>query len=708
MKSGKGSQTKRTRREAKSPGKIRQDRKAFQAGKTKTGRELSNPESLRKFSNLKLEKSREKTSSRAARRRWVEHLLKSERGFVAAALDILACLAVVLDRNGRIILFNRECEKVIGYSFEEVKNRCVWNFLIAAEERDAVKQIFRTINRGMSPNSYENYWVAKNGTRRLISWSHTAIADENGAVEYIIATGIDITEHKQNEMALASEREKLAVTLRSIGDGVITTDTKGRVVLLNQVAEKLTGWPQEDAVGRPLVEVFNIVNEKTQQPCANPVEKVLKSGKAASLANHTLLIARDGTERIIADSAAAIHDPNSKVHGVVLVFRDITDKQRIDQELQRTEKLESLSILAGGIAHDFNNLLTAVLGNISFAKMLSNPKSEMFESLEEAEEAVLRAKDLTQQLLTFSRGGLPIKKTASIADLVKDSASFVLRGSKAKAQFHFPEELWPVEVDEGQMHQVIQNMFINADQAMPEGGVIKISVENAFINAEQGLPIAPGNYIKLSIKDQGEGIPEEYRSKIFDPFFTTKEKGSGLGLAVCHSIIKKHNGHISLESEPGAGTTFHIYLPAAEKTIPAKEESGSVSISGKGRILVMDDEKSVRDTAGRMLKGIGYDVTFAKDGNEAIQLFFQAQEQGQPFDTIIMDLTIPGGMGGKNAVKKLLSLDPKIKVIVSSGYSNDPVMAEFKKYGFAGVITKPYAIKELSRVLHKVLKTEQD
>ena len=324
--------------------------------------------------------------------------------------------------------------------------------------------------------------------------------------------------------------------------------------------------------------------------------------------------------------------------------------------------------------------------------------------LAEAESTCMKTRDLTQQFLTFSRGGAPIRKTTSIAEVLKDSAIFALRGSNVRCEFSIPDNLWPVEVDQGQMNQVINNIVINADQAMPNGGIVRICGENIAIGAEPGLPLQTGTYIRVSIEDQGFGIPQENLGQIFDPYFTTKHGGSGLGLAAVYFIIKKHDGHIIAESEVGVGTTFRIYLPASPgKMCAVKEEEKEHPITGEGRALVMDDEKYIRDLTAEMLSSIGYKVTTAIDGVEAIELYKEAIASGNPFDAVILDLTVPGGMGGRETIQNLIEIDSKVKAIVSSGYSNDPIMADFKEYGFKGVIAKPYKTRELGEVLHKVI-----
>jgi PAS domain S-box-containing protein len=382
---------------------------------------------------------------------------------------------------------------------------------------------------------------------------------------------------------------------------------------------------------------------------------------------------------------------------------DITERRRLEEELVRTQKLEYLGTLAGGLAHDFNNLLTSILGNVYLAKMDARPGDGIYERMEAAERAAERAQSLTQQLLTFSRGGAPLKKTLAIKGVVRDNASFALHGSKSKCEFSIPGDLWTIEADEGQLGQVINNLVINADQAMPEGGIVKISCRNTSLKRASGLPLPPGNYVMISVTDRGIGIPPENLGKVFDPYFTTKQKGSGLGLATTYSIIKRHRGHITVESTPGRGTAFSLYLPAADRVMPKEPSEPGTMNSGHGNILIMDDDEMVRDAAGQVLTRLGYTVAYARDGAEAITAYEQARAAGRPFDAVIMDLTIPGGMGGKDAVKRLREIDPAVKAIVSSGYSNDPVMAHYAEYGFNGVVSKPYTIKKLNDAIQKVL-----
>jgi PAS domain S-box-containing protein len=517
----------------------------------------------------------------------------------------------------------------------------------------------------------------------------------------------DFTQRNRAERALAEESERLLVTLRSIGEGVIATDEQGRIVLMNRVAEQLTGWGQAEARGVELERVFRIVSEGTREPCTNPSERILAKSEGAvglGIANGTVLIARDGTERAVSDCGAPIRDRNTKVIGTVLVFRDVTDQRRIASELQRMDKLESIGVLAGGIAHDFNNILTVICGNVSMLHVLARGHADMLERLTSAEHALARARGLTHRLLTFAKGGAPAKRTTSIAELLKDTISFGLVGSRSRCELHVPAAgIWSVDVDEGQIAQVVQNLLLNADQAMPGGGVIQVAVENVDVAiATPALPV--GRYVRISISDRGVGIPRERQSRIFDPYFTTKPGGSGLGLAICASILRNHQGSITVNSEPGSGTTFHAYLPASEKDVEFDAGTDGAAIpAGKGTILVLDDDPDVRATLNTMLKWLGYGVTLASSGEEAIALWSQAAEQGAPFSALILDLVVPGAMGGKEVMRQLAAASPDVKAIVVSGYSDDTVIAQYEAYGFRAAIPKPFTIEMLAETLCRVL-----
>lgn len=388
---------------------------------------------------------------------------------------------------------------------------------------------------------------------------------------------------------------------------------------------------------------------------------------------------------------------------VIALVRNITDKKNSDEELLKLEKLNSIGTLAGGVAHDFNNMLTIILGNISLLKTDVNPKDKISKKLSNLERAVYQAKALTKQLLTFAKGNSPLKKVTYINDLIRESATLSLSGSNVACKMYIPKDLWPVEIDIGQISQVINNLVINSYQSMPNGGVITIRCKNIKLMDNEIISLPAGKYVSMAIKDQGCGISKDNLLKIFDPYFTTKETGSGLGLASAYSIVKKHNGHIIVKSKVSKGSIFQIYLPACDAVPLEIEEVTSHIVYGNHKILVMDDEVDIRNILQDMLNYLGYKVELSSDGLSALGLYKKALLSGDPFDAVIMDLTIPGGMGGEETIKHLLKLDPKVKAIVSSGYSSGDVISSFRDYGFKGAINKPYTIEELSNELSRVL-----
>lgn len=513
----------------------------------------------------------------------------------------------------------------------------------------------------------------------------------------------DISAIKELEHLLRDEREQLMVTLRSIGDAVITTDLDRRIILMNRVAEKLTGWRLAEARGRDVCDILNLIDGNTGAPACNPLDQAINQGVILELAENTILRSRNGQEFRIADSASPIRDDKSEIIGGVLVFRDVTTREQMQDEVLKLRKLESVGRLAGGIAHDFNNLLTGIMGNIELSTLQLAPEQKnILENLTKAFNASRRAADLTQRLLTFAKGGEPIKAAAAIDEIIKDSAEFPLLGSKISLSLSLPDDLWSVEVDAGQISQVIQNLVINSVQAMADGGTIFINCKNINPNSPElvGLPLKPGPYIKISIRDQGCGIDPGLHEKIFDPFFTTKSEGSGLGLSVIHSIIKKHNGYIGVQSQPDLFAEFNIFLPALGMILekPQKTIDNSEPPVVSSRILVMDDEKLVREILADILTTVGYEVVAVADGQQALELYHQ-----QKFAAVIMDLTIPGGMGGRETLEFLKDFDPQVKAIVSSGYANDPIIAEYEKYGFCGFLNKPYIVEDLLKLLKRVL-----
>ena len=512
-----------------------------------------------------------------------------------------------------------------------------------------------------------------------------------------------VVERQRAEESLAREKELLSVTLCGIGDGVISTDCAGALLLLNRRAEELTGWPAEEALGRNLAEVFRVKDAGSGAFLHDLVPVTLAAPHGLALPRNNLLACRGGQEVAIELNATTVTNAAGTIIGVVVVFRDITGRLALEDEYLKRQKLESVGVLAAGIAHDFNNLLTAIMGNISMARQLAADRERCEERLLAAEKASYRAGDLTRHFMSFTKGGVPIRKLSSVALLIQDAVDLALTGSNVKCDIRRQSGLWPVEINESQITEVLHNLIINACQAMPDGGLLDIHCGNTVLGEGQPVPLKPGNYVTISVADQGGGIPSELLPKIFDPYFTTKETGNGLGLAVVYSVLQKHDGHISVESVCGEGTTFHLYLPASEKTVPAPVPVGELLRKGQGRVLLMDDEEMVLEAGSEMLRLLGFQVESAVDGAEMLEKYRTAMERGDRIDAVILDLTIPGGMGGAEAVTHLLQLDPQARAIVSSGFDHNPVMADYAAHGFRGVVSKPYTIVTLERAIHNVV-----
>jgi PAS domain S-box-containing protein len=525
-----------------------------------------------------------------------------------------------------------------------------------------------------------------------------------------------IREKQAIHWELEQSQKRYKYLVENSPDIIYTLDDQGRFSFVNDAFERLLGVKREQVIGKHYSQVISDQDIKKSEHVFNE----RRTGERASSGVELhLRRPREGEKNNGSGSKPGVpveiksqgiydrepHDKDKTFLGTYGVARDIRDRKLLEEHLQQEEKMEAVGRLAGGIAHDFNNFLAAVVGNVALAKIHAQPGEEIYNRLEEMERAALRARALTQQLITFAQGGVPVRMPGTLPDLIRDASTFVLRGSNVRCKYHFPDDLWWAEFDQGQIIQVIQNLVINADQAMPEGGVVNVEAANVTVTGSYRLPLKPGRYIRLMIEDSGCGIPKEHLNKIFDPFFTTKNDGTGFGLATAYSILKNHDGYLYAESELGKGTRFFLFLPATDgKNEKTREPSEQRLRSGKGRILVMDDDDNLRDIYARLLTHLGYAPTVVGDGEEALSRYSQAKETGTPYAAVIMDLTVPGAMGGKEAVRRLLEIDPKAVAIISSGYSNDPVMANFKDYGFKDVIGKPFTAQTLSAVLWKALK----
>lgn len=626
--------------------------------------------------------------------------LKENEARFRILMDSIESIIYVADMDTYEVLFiNAYAKKLLG----DITGKICW----------------QTIQQGQDgPCSFctNKYLLNTDGSPKgLYSWEfQNTITDQwfyinDRAIQWIdgrivrLEIAIDITERKEAEQKLEEEREQLAVTLGSIGEGVITTNIDYEIALMNEIAEKHTGWDSDEAIGMSLFDVFKMIDEKDRTPMSF-IPDLSDDQYNISFIDNAILIAKNGEEKHITVTVSPIRTNDENTIGFVIVFRDISDQIKTENELMKIKKLESVGVLAGGIAHDFNNILSSIIGSVDLSLKDLNLSEKTNNLLNETLKASYRAKDLTQQLLTFSKGGQPIKETASIEEVIKDSAKFVLHGDTTTCQFDFSEDLWLVNADKGQISQVIQNLIINASHAMPHGGTIHVKCRNTTPDEmKENYLSTEHRYVKIEISDQGIGIPTDMIDKIFDPYFTTKSQGSGLGLAITHSIITKHGGYIFANSTPDIGTTFTLYLPASDKELKSLEEKTENNQTFKKlKILVMDDDAQLLELFKLMLEDLGHKVSLSIDGKSAIQTFIKARNDGSMFDLIIMDLTIPGGMGGMDAFKEIRKIDQEVKVIVSSGYSNDPTMANYRDHGFSAALPKPFNFSAISKVLIEI------
>jgi PAS domain S-box-containing protein len=560
-------------------------------------------------------------------------------------------------------------------------------------------------------------------------------------------------------VSLRESERRLADIIDFLPDATFAIDRDGTVIAWNRAMEEITGIKAESILGKGDYE-YSLPFYGTRRPILvdlafrfnDEIEKkyhfVKREGDVLLAEAHVPV---KDEYRELWGKAGPLYDSRGNVVGAIESIRDITERKQAEEELRqyrghleklveertielkganeklrqemadrikmeeellRAHKLESVGILAGGIAHDFNNLLAAIMGYVELAKSCVHPGDVVYQTLARAEKSCLRASELTKQLITFSKGGAPLRRWMSLPELLRDLCDRDLRGSNIRCDLSLPNNLWPVFADEGQLRQVVHHLLQNAMEAMPEGGVITVRALNRTVSEYDELPLKDGRYVAWSVEDHGVGITEENLTKVFDPYFTTKDrydtKGMGLGLAICYSVIKRHKGLITVVSEPGSRTSFTIYLPAAipegaAEAVAKGDTDRRDIVEGatvrKGRILVMDDEKIVRDLMKLMLDQLGYDVEIAKDGDEAIALYKNAKELSQPFAMVILNLTIRGGMGGEFAIKKLLQIDPHVKAIAVSGYIDDHVLMNFREHGFKGAISKPFTLEKLGNVL---------
>ncbi len=653
-----------------------------------------------------------------------------------------ALIVVNLDRKIEIV--NNALLVMLGYTEHELLGK--HPEVIIGKFTSGDDSVTRLLRSGIV-SDFGTYFRKKNGESIPISLSWSVLRNHENKLSGIVFIGRDISEREKNqqelqkareelerrieertqelrianeqlqekikqqlkfETQLAAEKEWLSVTLRSIGDGVITTDSDGCIISMNPAAEHLTGWFQKDAVGKQINDIYICQNDtnSSEVPAVHALSILMQESCNSPVNNHSTVVTKDGLRFKVAEQAAPIFDSTGNKVGYVIAIRDITERIVLEEELFKAKKLESINLLAGGIAHDFNNLLTSIVTNLFMAKMELPPNEETSQLITNAEKAAFRASNLTKQLLIFSKNCTPPREKISVKEFIESSIGFYLSNSKSDYKLEFGEALKKIVIDRGLFDQVLSNIINNADEAMPDGGIIIVDAHNYDLKPPHNLPIKSGSYVKISISDTGEGIDKTIIHRIFDPYFTTRNASNGLGLTSAFAIVQKHGGHITVESTRYRGTVFNVFLPASEEPhTEADDKSSSLPLSDYN-ILLMDDEETIRLSIKKVLKHLGYDCVLTESGEQALQAVKEHLVKNVKFKAIILDLTIHGGKGAIEIVDELRKIDPETRIIVSSGYANDKVITDYQKYGFHAAITKPYTIENLADVLSRMTRND--
>jgi len=635
------------------------------------------------------------------RRRAERDLAASERKY-RLLHESMRDACVTVDMTGRLREFNSAYTEMLGYSREELLEMTYvditpqkWH---SFEAKIVAEQI---MPRGYS-DVYEKEYRRKDGSVFPVELRTFLIRNELGDPEFMWAIVRDMTDRKRMEEMLRQSEAFVRNILNTVDEGFIVIDRDYRILTANRAFCSQLNMACDEVTGRHCYEI----SHRRRRPCFEEgeecaVRKVFDTGESQlSVHRH-----EDGDRTILVETKAfPMTDGEGNVTAVIEAITDITENHLLEEERLKSQKLESIGTLAGGIAHDFNNLLQGIFGYIALARLSLDTKEKAMAMLQQAEKALQMSVNLTSQLLTFSRGGRPVKKLLSLGPVIENAARFALSGSRSGFHLELGPDLWEVEADGGQIGQVIQNMVLNADQAMPLGGVVRISARNLPASCGDILPsLMKRDCVEITIQDSGVGIPGQYLGRIFDPYFTTKEKGNGLGLATSYSIIRNHDGLIDVRSEMGKGSTFIIFLPASADLSCAATGQDAAAPARRGRLLLMDDDEMVRRLGVEMLSALGHEVEVAQNGEEAVVRFKAAREQGRSFDAVILDLTVRGGMGGEETMRTLRRIDPEIRAVVSSGYADSAVIGSFREHGFRAVLKKPYKVEELRDTLNAVL-----
>jgi len=644
----------------------------------------------------------------------------------------------VIGLDHKVLYWNKTLEELTRIKAEEIiGTTCHWRAfysdqrpciadLLVDQALDTIPQLYpnKCSKSQLIEEAYEatEFFPKLGNCGKWLHFTAAAIRNSQGDLFGAIETLEDVSERKLNELALRNSELRLQSVIQGSPIPTFVIGKDHRVIYWNKALEELSGIKAEEVIGttdcyrsfysekRPALADL-MVDQALEAIPHWYFEKYTKSSLLDEAYEATDFFPElKGGGKWVRFTAAVIRDSQGNLVGAVETLEDVSERKRAEEQLSLVKKLESLGTFADGIAHDFNNFLSIMLRNIFAAQLsLTDEQDGLWrERLEFAEKAGFQAKELVHRLITFAKGGEPIRKIGCISDLLMESVDLSLSNSNVICEFSLPGDLWLIEREDVQIRQVIYNLVVNAQEAMPEGGTITIDAENVNVTADCALPLKEGNYVKWSVKDHGTGIPQENLQRIWDPYFTTKPigsaRGKGLGLAICYSIVKRHDGFIDFKSEPGVGSNFFVYLPASPQGDSIEKAKKYRNDTRGGRILFMDDDETVRNATGIVLNYLGYEVEYAKDGREAIDLYRTAKEKGWPFYAVILDLYVPEGMGGKEAMGELLAIDPSIRAIVSSGYSDDPFVVEFRKYGFFGTVDVPYDFEKLKQILDNLVR----
>ncbi len=621
----------------------------------------------------------------------LEALRKSER-LLQAIFDAEPECVKLLDQDAKLILMNRAgLDMLEADSLDQVKGQCVCP-LVTSEFRQQFLDFTQRVFRGESGNILFEM-VGVKGRRLWLETHAVPLRDERGETTALLGITRDVTESRRTEEALRSSEARFRAIIENASVGILVGDLESmQLRYSNPEMRRMLGYTELEILALDAAD-FAVPEELTDS-----LVGIQAHADGRTHATERTFMRKDGSPIRVSINSVPIELDGRP--GLVGFFSDVTEKRLLEAERLKAQKLESIGTLAGGIAHDFNNLLQGVFGFISMARLTIDQREKSLAMLEQAEKALHQSVGLTSQLLTFSKGGKPARKVVDLRPTIENAVKFALSGSPVTYGLCLSDDLFAVDADAGQIGQVIQNIVLNAEQSMPLGGRIEISARNVPASPVAGLPRpAADGLVEISVRDQGTGIPPEHLQRVFDPYFTTKERGSGLGLATSYAIVRNHDGVIAVQSELGKGSTFTVRLPASRGTQQEPAAAAGPAAPWKGRVLVMDDEVMVRTVAGELLHALGHEASFAADGEAAIERYMAARAAGEPFDVVILDLTVRGGMGGAEAVRRLLEIDPAAKVIVSSGYSDSEAVAGFRHYGFRAFLNKPYNLEALRRAL---------